>query len=183
MSKKSQDKNPTSVLHYRNERDRSFGLAGMTLALATLEAMDDVISVSLDSAGPMVLFSDDFYRGISQAASAKAHWQTLMRNYQITTSLALANVLARCLTNEHAADSAAMLEALYPVVEDEGKAVCSLEEDEIRSFYDNSLMQARRTFGNPRLRPYLERLVDVLKQRRTLSGREIAEELHALRII
>ena len=183
MSKKTQDKKNKSPLIYRSEEDRCYGLAGMTLALATLDAIDSVVRVSVDEEGPMVLFSNEFFWGSSQAASAKAHWHTLMRNYQITTTLALSNVLSRCLVRDHGADPAEMLAALYPVIESEGREVCELEDDEIRRFYDNSLMKAHRTFGNPRLHPYIDRLADVINRRRTLSSREIAEELHALHII
>lgn len=106
-----------------------------------------------------------------------------MRNYQITSTLALSNVLSRCLVRERGADPADMLAALYPVIAQEGREICQLEDDEIRRFYDNSLMKAHRTFGNPRLHPYIDRLAEVITRRRTLSGREIAEELHALHII
>ncbi|MCM1004886.1 MAG: hypothetical protein NC402_01160 [Prevotella sp.] len=183
MSKKKQEKNKASVLAYRSEEDRSYGLAGMTLALATLDAIDNVVRVNMDSEGPMVIFSNEFFWGSSQAASAKAHWHTLMRNFQITASLALANVLSRCLIRERGADPTSMLDALLPVIVAEGMEICSLEEDEVHRFYENALMQSRRTFGNPRLHPYVDRLAGVLAEKRTLSGREIAEELHALHII
>lgn len=183
MSKKPKDKKTDTPLAYRSEEDRCYGLAGMALALATLDAIDTVVRVSVDEDGPMVLFSNEFYWGSSQAASPKAHWHSLMRNYQITSTLALFNVLSRCLVRERGADPADMLAALYPVIAQEGRDVCQLEDDEIRRFYDNSLMKAHRTFGNPRLHPYIDRLAEVITRRRTLSGREIAEELHALHII
>ena len=183
MSKKKGNKKIASPLAYRSEEDRCYGLAGMTLALATVDAIDTVVRVSVDEEGPMVLFSNEFFWGSSQAAAPKAQWHKLMRNYQITISLVLSNVLARCLVRENGADPTEMLHALYPVIESEGKEVCELEEDEIRSFYENSLMKAHRTFGNPRLRPYVERLADIITRRRTLTGREIAEELHALHLI
>lgn len=183
MSKKAKHKKENSPLAYRSEEDRCYGLAGMTLALATLDAIDSVVRVSMDDTDSMVMFSNEFYWGSSQAASPKAHWHFLMRNFQITTSLALSNILSRCLIREHGADPTEMLQALYPVIESEGMEICELEEDEIKNFYDNSLRKAHRTFSNPRLHPYIDRLVNILSTRRTLSGREIAEELHALRLI
>ncbi len=181
MSKKK-DKKPASPLAYRSGEDRSYGLAGMTLALAVTDAIDTVVRVSLDQEGPMVLFSNEFFWGTSQAASPKAHWHRLMRNYHITTSLALANVMARSLVREHG-DPTEMLDALFPVIAQEGREVCQLEEDEIRGFYDNTLREARRTFINPRLHPYVDRLAQLLTRRRTLTGREIAEELHAMHLL
>ena len=110
-------------------------------------------------------------------------------NKKIASPLAYRSEEDRCyglaggVVRENGADPTEMLHALYPVIESEGKEVCELEEDEIRSFYENSLMKAHRTFGNPRLRPYVERLADIITRRRTLTGREIAEELHALHLI
>ncbi|MCM1319353.1 MAG: hypothetical protein NC217_03105 [Muribaculaceae bacterium] len=182
MSKNQKEKRSTSPLAYRSEEDRCYGLAGMTLALATLDAIGDVVRVSMDTQGPMVVFSNEFFWG-SQVATPKDHWRNLIRNFRITTSLAMANVLSRCLIREQGADPTAMLDELLPVILDEGQEVCSLEEDEVRTFFNNTLMQTRRTFGNPRLHPYVERLAGILASRRTLSGREIAEELHALHLI
>jgi len=182
MSKNKRHTEP-SILSYRSEEDRSYGLAGMAIALAGLDAIDTVVRVSLDEKGPMVLFSNEFYWGSSQAASPKAHWHILIRNFRITTSLALANVLSRCLVREKGADPAQMLQVLYPVIESEGKEVCELEPDEVKNFYERALMDSHRTFGNPRLRPYVDKLAQVLSTRRTLTGREIAEELHALHLI
>lgn len=183
MSKKSKNKKVSSPLAYRSEEDRCYGLAGMTLTLASLDAIDSVVRVSMDDSDSMVIFSNEFFWGSSQAASPKAHWHFLMRNFQITTSLALSNVLSRCLIRERGADPTEMLEALYPVIEAEGRETCALEEDEIKNFYENSLRKVQRTFGNPRLHPYVDRLVQILSTRRTLSGREIAEELHALHLL
>lgn len=183
MSKNKRQTQDTSILTYRSEEDRSYGLAGMAIALAGLDAINTVVRVSLDEDGPMVLFSNEFFWGTSQGASPKAHWHSLMRNFRITTSLVLANVLSRCLIREKGADPTQMLQALYPVIEEEGKEVCELEPDEVKRFYENVLMDSHRTFANPRLHPYVDRLVQVISTRRTLSGREIAEELHALHLI
>lgn len=172
----------TNVLAYRSEEDRCYGLAGMTIALASLEAIDRVVRVSVDEVGPMVLFSNEFYWGGSQSASPKAQWQMLMRNYQITSSLALSNVLARCLVRDKGADPTDMLKALYPAIESDGREYCELEDDEIEQFYDSMLHQSRRIFGNARLHPIVDELARIIAKRRTLTGREIAEELHYLRL-
>jgi hypothetical protein len=177
MSKKK------NILAYRNEDDRCYGLAGMAISLATLDAIDRVVEISIDAKGPMVTFSNEFFWGSSQSASPKASWQRLMQNYQITTSLALANVLSRCLIRDKGSDPAEMLAELMPVIKAEGREVCELEDDEIHNFYDNTLMRANRIFSNRRIYPVVDELARILARRRTLSGREIAEELHYLRLI
>ena len=49
------------TLHYSNEDDRAYGLAGMAISLAALDAIDRISSVSLDAEGPMVTFSHSYY--------------------------------------------------------------------------------------------------------------------------
>ena len=51
----------TITLAYQNEDDRAYGLAGMTISLAALRAIDRVVRISLDSDGPMVEFSQEYY--------------------------------------------------------------------------------------------------------------------------
>lgn len=176
------------MLAYRSEADRAYGLAGMTISLASLEALGDVASVSLDAPGPMVAFSTAFFYGSSQSASPKALWQRLLRNYQVASSLVVGNVLARCLVQPSGtpgvqADPTDMLDEAYKGIEADGRDICQLEDDEVRAFYSDTLMRQRRLFANTRLHQPLRTLVDILRERRTLSGREIAEELHYLRIL
>ncbi len=42
------------TLKYQNEDDKAYGLAGMAIALAALDALDRVAGVSLDAHGPKV---------------------------------------------------------------------------------------------------------------------------------
>lgn len=173
----------TNILAYRSEKDRSYGLAGMSIALASLDAIDRVVRVSMDEEGPMVLFSNEFFWGSSQASSPKAHWHALLQNYRITTSLTVANVLSRCLVWEKHTDPTEMLDALYPAVEQEGTDQCSLEGDEVRQLFAATVRQMQRIFANPRVHPVVDQLSAILTARRTLSGRDLAEELHYLHLI
>lgn len=176
------NKKERNILAYRNEDDRCYGLAGMAISLASLDAFDRVVEVSIDAKGPMVVFSNEFFWGASQSASPKAVWQRLMNNYHLTTSLAVSNVLSRCLVRDKGADPAEMLARLKPAIRDEGREVCVLEDDEIEIFYDNTLRSMQRIFSNRRIYPLVDELARILARRRRLSGREIAEELHYLRL-
>ena len=48
------------TLKYQNEDDKAYGLAGMAIALAALDALDRVAGVSLDSDGPMGSISNEY---------------------------------------------------------------------------------------------------------------------------
>lgn len=172
----------TDILSYRNEDDRCYGLAGMAIALGSLDAIDRVVEISLDADGPMVIFSNEFYFNGSQSVSPKSSWKKLIENYHITTTIAIANVLSRRYVREHASDADDMLAALFDTIRSEGHEVCNLEDDEIENFYNHTLAHARRIFLNRRIYPLVDELSRILATRRRLSGREMAEELHYLQL-
>lgn len=170
------------TLHYANEDDRAYGLAGMAISLASLDAIDRVVEFTLDSDGPMVIFSNDYYFTSAPAVSPKAVWENLMRNFHITASMVLSNVMARSLVrlNEEIPDD--VLSEIYGRIADEGRETCGLEDDEIRTFYDKTYYSQRRIFANPRLRPAIDELSRIISRRRRLSGMELRDELELLRL-
>lgn len=85
------------TLSYRNEDDRAYGLAGMAISLAALDAIDRVAAVSLDSDGPMVSFSHEYYFSGSPSVSPKATWSNLLHNFYITSAMVVSNVMARSM--------------------------------------------------------------------------------------
>jgi hypothetical protein len=171
------------TLTYLNEDDRAYGLAGMVISLASLRAIDRVAEVSLDSEGPMIEFSHEYYFSGSPSISPKATWDNLVQNFHITTSMVVSNILARSIVRMKEEAPAAIMKEIYSEVEREGRDTCALEEDEIENLYNNALMRASRLFRNPRLHPAIDEFARVLSRRRTLSGLEIRDELHMLQLI
>ena len=170
-------------LSYLNEDDRAYGLAGMMVALASLDAMDKVAAVSLDADGPMVEFSHAYYYTGNPSISPKSTWDNLVANFHITTSMVVGNILARTLVRLKEAAPDEVMKQVYSEVEEEGKASCSLENDEIERLYDHAMNRALRIFRNPRVHPAIDELARVFALKRSLSGREIYDELHLLQLI
>ncbi|MDE6078087.1 MAG: hypothetical protein K2G29_10175 [Muribaculaceae bacterium] len=171
------------TLSYLNEDDRAYGLAGMVISLASLHAIDRVAEICLDSKGPMVEFSHRYYFAGSPSMSPKASWDHLVQNFHLTTSMVVANVLARSVVRLKEDAPASVMDEIFSEVEREGRDTCSLEDDEIENLYNNALQRARRLFRNPRLHPAIDELVKVISRKRRLSGMEIADELHLLQLI
>lgn len=171
------------TLTYLNEDDRAYGLAGMVISLASLNAIDRVAEVSIDADGPMVEFSHEYYFPGSPVVSPKATWDNLVRNFHITTSMVVSNILARSIVRMKEEAPKEIMDEIYSEVEREGRDTCSLEEDEIENLYNNALMRARRIFRNPRLHPAIDEFARVISRRRSLSGMEILDELHLLQLI
>ena len=170
-------------LSYLNEDDRAYGLAGMMVALANLDALDRVATVSIDSEGPMVEFSHEYYFSGSPSISPKSTWDNLVANFHITTSMIVGNVLARSLVRLKEEAPEEVMTEIYSRVEEEGRDTCALENDEIERLYGHALTRAMRIFRNPRLHPAIDEFARIISLKRSLSGREIMDELHLLQII
>lgn len=171
------------TLTYLNEDDRAYGLAGMVISLASLQAIDRVAEVSLDSEGPMVEFSHEYYFPGSPTFSPKATWDNLVQNFHITTSMVISNVLARSIVRMKEEAPEKVMKEIFKEVRREGRDTCALEDDEIENLYNNALSRARRLFHNPRLHPAVDEFARVISRRRSLSGMEIRDELHILQLI
>lgn len=173
----------SQVLIYKDEEDRAYGLAGMVIAVASMNAIDRVAMVELDSDGPMVTFGNEFYFPGSQSANPKAIWHRLFDNFQITSAMAISNVLSRRLIHEHTSEVDDMLSPLREVIRQEAEDVCSLEEDEADMIFNRMLSHSSRIFGNRRLSPLIDEFAGIIARRRRLSGRELAEELMLLQML
>lgn len=173
----------TLTLTYLNEDDRAYGLAGMVISLASLNAIDRVAEVCIDTDGPMVEFSHEYYFPGSPTVSPKVMWDNLVQNFHITTSMVVSNILARSIVRMKEEAPKEIMDKIYSEVEREGRETCALEEDEIENLYNNALARARRIFRNPRLHPAIDEFARVISRRRSLSGMEILDELHVLQLI
>lgn len=171
------------TLRYINEDDRAYGLAGMAISLAALDAIDRIAEISLDADGPMVSFSHEYYFSGSPSISPKSTWNNLVNNFYITSSMVVSNLLARSLVRMGEEIPLEILETIRGEMINEGFDSCSLDADEVDRIYNRSMSGMRRIFGNRRLYPAIEQFARVLSRRRTLSGNEIFDELRVLRLI
>lgn len=170
-------------LKYKNETDRCYGLAGMIIALAALDALDRVSSLSLDNSDDMICFSQEYYFGGSPSISAKTTWNHILENYQLTSAMTIANMLSRKLVGEHKPIDKPLLDTIYLHIAAEGQESCSLDDDEIRALFDKTLSYSNRIFSNSGIYPKIQQFVQIISERRTLTNSEICDLLHSLRMI
>lgn len=171
------------TLEYLNEDDKAYGLAGMAISLAALDAIDRVASVSLDTDGPMVSFAHQYYFSGSPSISPKTTWDNLLHNFYITSAMVISNVMARSLVRMGSDVPSDILDTIHREIIEEGQETCSLEEDEAETLYNKTRTYMGRIFRNPRLHPAIDDFARTLSRRRTLSGNEILDELRTLSII
>ncbi|MDE6341716.1 MAG: hypothetical protein K2K93_05315 [Muribaculaceae bacterium] len=191
MKDKKNEKNRTvtdkedagTLLQYSNEDDRAYGLAGMAISLASLNAFDRVAEVSLDGCDTMVEFSNEYYFSGSPSISPKSTWDNLVQNFHITASMVISNVMSRSLVRMRRDVPVEVLGLLHDEIQREGKESCGLEDDEIDALFNRTLSYSRRIFANPRLHPAINEFARILSTRRTLSGNELRDELRLLQLI
>ena len=172
----------TFQLKYSNEDDRAYGLAGMAISMASLDALDHLTEIFLDAEGPMISFSQQYYVTSSPSVSPKDVWHNLLNNLHLTTSLVVANIMARSIIRLGAEAEASIFDEIRLLVREEGRDVCSLEDEEADAVFDKVMQHSRRLFYNPRLHPAVKQLAGVISRRRRLSVLDLAEELEMLRI-
>lgn len=180
---KTTEKDNNLTLEYSNEDDRAYGLAGMAISLAALDAIDRIAEVNLDGKPSMVEFSHEYYFAGSPSISPKSTWDNMVQNFHITASMVISNVMSRALVRMHRDIPVDVLGAVHTAILDEGRDSCGLEDDEIDALFNRMLSYSRRIFGNPRLHPAIEEFAHVISRRRVLSGHEIIDELRMLQLI
>lgn len=175
----------TITLQYANEDDRAYGLAGMAISAAALDALDRIAYVTLDVPADqqMVSFSQSYYYAGAPSLSPKATWDHLLRNFHLTSAMALSNIFARALVRRHAEVPLDVIEPIHAAILAEAADTCALEADEAEELYGKLVRYTRRIFENPRLHPAIDTFARTISLRRSLSGREIADELALLQLI
>lgn len=167
---------------YQNEDDRAYGLAGMAISIASLDALDRITEIHLDAEGPMINFTSDYYFSSSPSISPKVVWNNLLRNFHLTTAIVLGNVMARTLVRLGQEVDEEVVERVRDLVREEGEDICSLDVEEADILFDRVLRHTRRLFYNPRLHPAVTELSRLISRKRRMSVLELAEALELLRI-
>ena len=171
-------------MKYRDELDKSYGIAGMALGLSVFDAGDLFTAVTLDGDGPdSILFTPEFYFAGNPRLSPRGAWQYILGHYRITVGLAVANALCRrmVLDNERVDDT--LRDDLFNAAYEDGKDFCQLERDEVEPIFDEAFDSMKRLFSDSQVRKAMDAFADALQRRRTLSHIDVADILQQLNLI
>lgn len=170
------------TLKYKDEKDRAFGLGGMVVCMNAMESERFIDYVSLDvEADHGMAFTPDFFHITNQSLSAKTVWNDRLNHFQLLTGLMVSNLLSRAMVRGREAVTRELAELLLTHVASEGKELCSLEDDEIRSLYTKTFNYFHRLFSSPDVEGVVNRFVDLLIERRRMECEEILAVLRPLR--
>ena len=171
-------------MKYRDELDKSYGVAGMALGLTVFDADDLFTAVTLDADGPgCIQFTPEFYFAGNPRLSPRGSWQYILGHYRISVGLAVANALCRrmVLDNEKVDDK--LRDQLFNAAYDDGRDYCQLERDEVEPIFDDAFDHLKRLFSDSRVRKAMDVFADALQRRRTLSHIDVNDILQQLDLI
>ena len=174
-------KETPGIMKYRDELDKTYGVAGMALGLSVLDAADLFTAVTLDGEGPgCIQFTPEFYFAGNPRLSPRGSWQYILGHYRITVGLAIANALCRRMVLDNELADQQLRDQLFDVACDDGRDYCQLERDEVQPIFDEAFNHMKRLFADKRVRKAMDYFADALQQRRTLSHIDVTDILQQL---
>ena len=171
-------------MKYRDELDKSYGVAGMALALSVFEASGLFTGVTLDGEGPeCIQFTPEFYFAGNPRLSPRGAWKYILGHYRITVGLALANALCRRMVLDNEPVDQQLRDELFNAAFEDGRDYCHLERDEVEPIFDEAFDDLKRLFTDSRVRQAMDAFADALQQRRSLSHIDVLDILQQLQLI
>ena len=168
-------------LKYRDERDKSYGLAGMAIALVMADGEDMLLQLSLDApAGESISFTPDFFFQGNPRYSAKLAWNQMVKQLSMVTGMLMGNVMCRSYLLDSQRLSDEVLDEVKKIVADEACDACSLEEDEAENLFRRNFNYFDRLFNHQLVVSVARDFASALQSRRTLSNLEVLDQLREL---
>ncbi len=170
-----------SSLRYADERDKSYGIAGMAITIVALDAQDLLDGIDLDAEpGHTMRMASHFGMRGNPRMSAKILWEESVRDLRVTTSMALGNLTSRRWVARNEPLSSGDVDTLRLAVRSEGARHCDLEQDEADALFDHCNEYVSRIFRHSGLPPVVHAFVDRLLQQRSMTTAELIDTLAQL---
>ena len=169
----------TSILKYTDETDKCLGLAGMAISLVACDGEEYLAAVSLDPEEDSFSMAEEFYFSGNPRFSAKIAWNEMLKQFQITTGMMLANVLCRAFAAGHSPAREA-IDAVHEIIISEGTDRCELDNDEIDSLFNKNYAYYNRLFSHPTVNVIARDFAAALQRQRRMTSGEVLEALRRL---
>ena len=166
-------------LKYVDDKDKSYGLAGIAVSLFIYESDEFISSLSLDSEDE-ICFVPEFYVAANTDFSPKSVWAYRLKQYEMFIAMTCGNYLCRQLVlNKKSVDPFAKAE-LRKIIVEEGKNVCCLGDDEIDGIFNKGYFNMQKVFSHPGVQTVVNNFADKLENQRELSHDDIMTLFHSL---
>lgn len=171
-------------LRYKDDTDRSYGATGMAIALVVFDGQEMLSSISIDGdPNDLVSMSPEFYFAGNPGISAKTAWNQLLKNYNLGVGMMISNILCRHLVRTNQSVPEELHNFIHSLVLEEGRASCSLDDDEIESLFQKNYSYLRRVFLHRGVQSIAHDFAMSLLSRRSLSRLDAFELLDSLRML
>lgn len=169
-------------LHYADETDRCYGLAGMAISLVVWDAEEMLLEIDLDAPAEEALrLTPDFYLTLAPKTGAKAAWEAAVNHFQLISALTIANIACRQMVrNGRSMFSTAIDADVRRFLTHEGADIAQLESDEVSSIYGKILSHCIRIFRHPGVAQIANVLTDAIRDNKKLPASDILEILRPL---
>ena len=170
-----------SLLKYADEEDRAYGVAGMTIAMMLWDGEPFLASVNLDNpVGRSIEFTPSFGFSGNPRFMASLAWREHLKQFELISAMIMGNTICRSYVRRSTPLSSDISSALRSFISEEGRQVCSLEDDEIEIIYNKTRRYLDRVFTHSGVTALARNFADTLHHRRQLSAAEVFDILSAL---
>lgn len=173
-----------ATIKYIDETDRCYGLTGMAMGIVIWDREDLLTAINLD-AGPdsMMEFSPYYYFAGNPRMSARFAWNQIVDHYRLSIGLLMANVLCRSYVHDRKQIGRETLDLIRGYVAEEGRATCSLDDDEIDAIFENTLNYLHRLFSHAGVQRVATEFATDLQRRRHMTVGEVIEGFRPLAML
>lgn len=170
-----------SLLRYKDERDKSYGIAGMAITLVACNGEDKLSEINIDAEpGECMVMNHEFGFKGSPAMSARFVWEETLKDLRLTTLMALGNISCRRRILEHSRLSSKLTEKIHKAVIDEAREHCNLEKDEAERLFDSCMQYVDRIFSHAIIPSIATNFANEIAERRSMTVTEATELLGRL---
>lgn len=169
------------TLKYSDSTDRAYGLCGMAFAMFVYDVESCLDTLSVDSeVGDGLTVTPDFFAASNPNLSVKSVWSTALKQFQLTSAMAIANLLARSMARRNADIPPAIRADLYRDLAAEGAETCGLEASEANALCDRSFSYLRDLLQQRPVAFTLKQMADSLESEGSLTHDKILAFLQPL---
>lgn len=172
----------TNPLKYTDERDKSYGVAGMAIAVVAYDCEDMLAGISMDAEpGRSIEFGSEFFFNGNPRMSAKIAWTELIKHFRLSAGMLVANAMSRNYVQHRRRLPAEMTEALREAVHNCGaQDEAQLETDEIDAVLQRNMEFFDRLFQMVAVHEATHSLASDLVQRRSFTAAEVVDRLASM---
>ena len=170
-----------SILRYKNDSDRVYGVVGMTIAMYLWGGESLLASVSMErEVGQSLEFTPAYGFGGNPRLTASLAWREMRKQFEMTAAMIMGNAFCRSYVGLSFVLNDEIKNHLRDIIRREGSDSCSFETDESDTIYNKTQRYLDRIFSHYGVVSLARDFADTLQRNRTLSSGEVMELLSPL---